>query len=201
VAVKQRRRAREWPNGIVEIPSTRPDPRGDPQATQKISRADIDAVLQRTKSGTRAVVRPKSQPSMWQDEATDPDAPSGPRDDDAPEIMIVGIDSVEPSDSAPTSARPSAPSMPARMGTPARAMPADVAPAAATLEERAPTNTTAPSAFAPAPAPASSPAPPAEDVSRVALTPRLAFVTGIALVAFITLAALIGFLAGRLSGH
>jgi hypothetical protein len=110
---------------------------------------------------------------MWQDEATDPDAPSGPRDDDAPEIMIVGVDSVEPR-----------------------------APATATLPPRAPTNTTAPSAFAPEPAPpAPEPAPPAEDSTRVALTPRLAFVTGIVLVAFITLAALIGFLAGRLSGH
>jgi hypothetical protein len=72
-------------------------------------------------------------------------------------------------------------------------MRADGTPASATLAERAPTETTAPSAFAPTAL--------AEDASRVALTPRLAFVTGIALVAFITLAALIGFLAGRLSGH
>jgi hypothetical protein len=88
--------------------------------------------------------------------------------------------------------------MPARVGTPASPLHADLTPATASLEARAPTNTTAPSAFAPAPP---APAPTAEDASRVALTPRLAFVTGIALVAFITLAALIGFFAGRLSGH
>jgi hypothetical protein len=72
-------------------------------------------------------------------------------------------------------------------------MSAHLTPPSAALDDHVLTQTTAPSAF--------TPAPPAEDASRVALTPRLAFVTGIALVAFITLAALIGFLAGRLSGH
>lgn len=48
---------RAWPKGIIEIPSTRVDPRSDPQATQKISREQLEAALGRTKSGTRAATR------------------------------------------------------------------------------------------------------------------------------------------------
>ncbi len=36
---------------------------------------------------------------------------------------------------------------------------------------------------------------------RLHITPRLAFIVGIALVGFVTIAGAIGFLAGRITGH
>jgi hypothetical protein len=83
------------PRRILEVLATpRPDPRADPQATTKISRAELDAVLHRTRSGTRRAIRPETV-------SRDPAPPEsleelpGPRDDDAPEITIRKIESVE----------------------------------------------------------------------------------------------------------
>ncbi len=83
----KRQPQRVWPKGIVEVASRRPDPRSDPQATQKISREQLEDALRRTKSGTRPATR--SAPDLASD------AFAGPRDDDAPQITIVRIDSME----------------------------------------------------------------------------------------------------------
>jgi hypothetical protein len=96
--VKQQHRA--WPKEITEIPSKRPDARADPQATQKISREQLDDALRRTKSGTRTALR--SEPEI------DRDSLPGPRDT-GPEITIVRIDSVELSVFDPASFPPSVP--------------------------------------------------------------------------------------------
>jgi hypothetical protein len=68
-------------------------------ATTKISRAELDAVLNRTRSGTRPAVRPETSGSAWHrpeavPESLHADLP-GPRDDDGPEITIRKIESVE----------------------------------------------------------------------------------------------------------
>lgn len=152
---------RAWPKGIVEVASQRPDPRADPRydphATQKISRAELDAALRRTKSGTRPVTR--SAPDLASD------AFHGPRDDDAPQITIVRIDSMAMSVFDPST-------------LPASATPVDTAPIAA-----APRHSRTVLA------------------RRLQLTPRLAFIVGLALVGFVMIAGMIGFFAGRITGH
>ena len=162
LAEVKRQPQRAWPKGIVEVASQRPDPRADPRydphATQKISRAELDAALRRTKSGTRPVTR--SAPDLASD------AFHGPRDDDAPQITIVRIDSMEMSVFDPST-------LPAPSATPV-----DTAPVAA---------------------------PPRHSrtmlARRLQLTPRLAFIVGLALVGFVMIAGMIGFFAGRITGH
>lgn len=79
-----KRATRDWPKQIVEVGATQArrrdprsddaeahlDPRLDPQATQKISREQLDAVLKGTASGFRPAVR--SEPGdVEADEPTD----------------------------------------------------------------------------------------------------------------------------------
>ena len=93
-----KRPQRAWPRQIVEVGSKRADPRGDPQATQKISREMLDDVLRRTKSGTRPASR------SHHDGAND-DSFMGPRDS-APDVTIVKIDSMDLSVLDPSSPPP-----------------------------------------------------------------------------------------------
>ena len=93
-----RRPNRAWPRGIVEIASKRSDPRADPQATQRISREELEEALRRTKSGMRAAVR--SSPEV------DRGSLAGPRDDEGPEIAVVPVDGVEVAAVAPASLPP-----------------------------------------------------------------------------------------------
>ncbi|CAN5910530.1 hypothetical protein BH11MYX4_BH11MYX4_55520 [soil metagenome] len=151
---------RAWPRRIVEVPSKRPDPRVDPQATQKISREMLDDALRRTKSGTRPAMRSEHEP-----EHHDDDSFFGPRDS-TPEITIVRIDSMEMSVFDPAGLPPPAP---------------------------APATTEVPSHITPIPV-----APPSR---RLHVTPRLAFLVGLAVATFIAGAAIIGFFAGRITGH
>ncbi len=163
---------RAWPRGIVEVRSTRPDPRAtDPQATQKISREQLEEALRRTKSGTRAALR--SDPLLERAASPSEDESfAGPRDD-GPEVTIVGIDTME-LDAYDLVALPAM----ATGATPAR--PTPLTPPIAT-----------PLAW-PRPGAASP-------TRRLHITPQLALLVGLAAVAFVTLAAIIGFFAGRVT--
>jgi len=155
-----KRVTRAYPRRIVEVPSKRPDPRADPQATQKISREMLDDALRRTKSGTR--------PAMRSEHGRDDDSFFGPRDS-APEITIVKIDSMEMALIDPASLPP----------------PVHVA-----------TATEIPSHITPIPV-----APVTSASRRLHVTPRLAFLVGLAVIAFVGLAAVFGFFAGRITGQ
>lgn len=108
---------RGWQADSPELDAdARPAREPDPQATQKISKEELDAVLKRTKSGTRRAVetlraaplRPSGEtPGEGSGARPAPTVPRefpvtalpdaafpGPRDD-APEVSIVRIDSVE----------------------------------------------------------------------------------------------------------
>jgi hypothetical protein len=186
----------------VEIPAKGPDPRVDPQATQKISRYELDEALRRTKSGTRPVVR--SEPELASEDY------SGPRDT-SPEITIVRIDSVEVEAFDPTS-------LPRSGALPARTSPAPAAPPSTALPA------VASATSLDVPAPLGSGAPPPYDLAhagdgahersdglaapaeltrpnarppRLHVTPRMAFVAGIVVAALVSLAAFVGFFAGR----
>jgi hypothetical protein len=156
---------RAWAKGIVEVPSRRPDPRSDPQATQKISREQLEDALRRTKSGTRPAVR--SEPGLQRDSLP------GPRDDEGPEITIVRIDSVELSVIDPASFPPPRETS---LVTPSQASP--LSPSIVTATPRSLTSSL---------------------TRRLHITPRLAFLAGLAVVVFVTLAAVVGFFAGRIS--
>lgn len=165
---------RAWPKGIIEIASTRPDPRAaDPQATQKISLADLEAALRRTKSGTRAAQR--SEPRL------DDEVFAGPRDD-SPEITIVGIDTAEEFEAVDPSTLISTPAAPSdtRVATPTAA-----SPLASSIDTK----------LALANRRSAKPA----VTRRLHVTPQLALLVGLALLAFVTLAAIIGFFAGRIA--
>ncbi|AKU99326.1 hypothetical protein AKJ09_05990 [Labilithrix luteola] len=216
---------RAWPKEMVDVPPETPDPRSrDSYATQKISRAELEEALKRTKSGTRRAVR--SDPSFEQAfedkiEKTNESnlAPAveveplvGPHDD-TPQVTIVQIDggqidggqidggqiesgqiesgqieSVEldaldrvtvaskqvPPPAMPVVTTPHPVEPVLRPMTPAYDF-SDDAPRTST--ERAITHRT--------------------QARRWQISPRTAFILGLALVLFVTLAAGAGFLAGR----
>jgi hypothetical protein len=167
----------------VEVPPIHPDPRSDPQATQatqEISREELEDALRRTKSGTRAVVRPEPKPVLsrpHEDVGPHHDSLPGPRDDEGPEITILRIDSVEFSVIDPASLPP-----PAAMHIPTPW-------AASPLHPSITTASAAPRSL------------PASMTRGLHLTPRLAFLIGVGLVAFVVLVGMVGFLAGRFTGH
>lgn len=166
---------RAWPRQIVEIATSRPDSRADPQATQKISRAQLDEALKRTKSGTRRSVH--SQHEI--DELSGPRDDDAPRDDDdSPQITIVRIDSLEVDrlaelETVDPLSLPPAPSAPfvAPLSTPST-------PGPLAIEASLPRSRGLP------------------------ITPRTAFIAGVLVAVFVALAASLGFFAGRgIGGH
>ena len=162
---------RPFPRGIVEIPSARVDPRADadPYVTQKISRAELDEALKRTKSGTRPVTRSRPGDGASYDE----ESFAGPRES-SPEVTIVRIDSVELSTIDPSSLPE--PSPPPSLGAPTPT------PGALSIPRESHTRATT-------------------LAQRLRMTPRTAFVAGIAVAVFVVLAVLAGFFAGRISLH
>ncbi|MDB4941937.1 MAG: hypothetical protein JWP97_1471 [Labilithrix sp.] len=167
-----KRQAPNWPKGIVEVPSERVDPRADPGATQRISRALLDDALARTKSGTRPAVRgadPLGTPRYEapviadRDAAEAQDAFFGPRDSYA--------------DDGPWRAPAAAP--------PVVVVPPSAAPAPAPAPETHPQPQLLPQLVSPE-----------RPVSRRVLALVVA-----ALVVFFAAAATIGFVAGRLTHH
>lgn len=186
------------PIDIVEVPAARLDPRSpepDQRArqasvTQKISREDLEEALKRTKSGTRRAVRSEHElPDDHNDARRERDSLPGPRDDEdnphaGPQVTIVRIDSVEMDVIDPPAAR-------------------------ATLErpERAPRATPTPMGAMMSPGEIRiipTPGTPLIErkrlgwaTERVHITPRTAFVAGLAVAVFVLVAACIGFFAGR----
>lgn len=188
--------SRAWPKGIVEVAATRHDSRADPQATQKISREQLEEALKRTKSGTRAAVR--SEPDL------DGEGYAGPRDD-SPQVTIVRIDSIELETIDPSSLPPAG-TMPVIVTTPM-----DVA---ASLPR--PASSPQPVSGSPLPTAMTARAVDMNDSgahdrasgprvvdrrrapsSRLQITPRVAFIVGLAVVVALALAAFLGFFAGR----
>lgn len=178
----------------MEVPAARPDPRAaDPQATQKISREQLDAALKRTKSGTRRAVR--SEPDLEQDSR---DAFAGPRDD-GPQVTIVQIDSVEldtidPASFAAMNALPPHPASVATTASPATLTPSPGTPISPT---------SAHAVELPEPGARASferlihRRGRAEVTRGLRITPRAAFLVGLAVALFVLVAALVGFVAGR----
>jgi hypothetical protein len=185
---------RAWPKNIVEVPAARPDPRAaDPQATQKISREQLDAALKRTKSGTRRAVR--SEPDLEQESH---DAFAGPRDD-GPQVTIVRIDSIELDaiDPASFAAMNALPPHPASLGK--TASPTTLTPSPSPGTPISPTSAHA--VELPEPGARASFA---RLIHRrvdlpqgLRITPRMAFLAGLAVAVFVVVAALVGFFAGR----
>lgn len=168
---------RAWPRRIIEVASTRPDPRAaDPQATQKISKEQLEAVLQRTKSGTRAAQRsePRLEDEAWR--ASERNY-AGPRDT-GPEITIVGIHTAEEFEALDPA------SLPTQSTAPSATQPA-VSPLAASIATKVA---------------AANPRLSRPSVTRrLRVTPQLALLVGLAIFAFVTLAAVVGFFAGRVA--
>lgn len=157
----------------MEVPAKRPDPRAsDPQATQKISREQLEQALRRTKSGTRRAMR--SEPELEGD-LTGPrdDAPAHERtpDDDAPQITIVRIDSMGLGELEPVDPL----SLPPIQSSPV------AIPRPASRPEVHPRPATHGSVW----------------TRRIELSPRLAFTAGIVVTVLVLLAAFFGFFAGR----
>jgi hypothetical protein len=190
---------RVWPKAIVEIPSARIDPRSDPQVTQKITREQLDEALKRTKSGTRPVTRePRFDSRRESDDGDDAfDAFPGPRDslagplreshdshDDAPQITIVRIDSMEIEAIDPSSlpGYTSSPSSSRLLLTP-QSLVSPVTGTVMVSGARPIARASRASMF----------------TQRLRLTPRMAFIAGVALAVCLLLAVLAGFFAGRLS--
>ena len=150
------------------------DSRADPQATQKISREQLEAALLRTKSGTRPATR--STPNFDESNfdapaqgATHAEPPFVEPRDDSPQVTIERIDSMEFDAIDPGTLPPMSPLTPLDISL--------VSPAArARTESRS-------------------------LMQRLRATPRMAFVTGIAVAVCVTLVALMAFFAGRLTGH
>ena len=166
---------RAWPRRIIEIASTRPDPRAaDPQATQKISKEQLEAALKRTKSGMRAAQRsePRLEDEAWR--ASEGNY-AGPRDT-GPEITIVGIHTAEEFEALD----------PASLPTPSATQPA---PAVSPLAASIATNVAA----------AASRLSMHSGTRRLRITPQLAVLVGLTIFAFVTLAAVVGFFAGRVA--
>lgn len=200
LAIVKRGPGRPRPLDIVEVPAPRPDPRSaDPHATQKISRAQLEEALKRTKSGTRRALRSEPEiPPNDNDERRERDSLPGPREDDdspnvAPQVTIVRIDSVEMETIDPLS-------LPANRSTPVMRTPGTAM--------RAPTGTPTPMGSMMSPMIIQTPVKPAAPVvdrnrrywatNRLHITPRTAFIAGLAVALFILLAASIGFFAGRI---
>ena len=175
----------------------RPDPRSaEPDlnarqagVTQKISREALEEALKRTKSGTRRAVRSEHElPDDFTDARRERDSLPGPRDDEdnphaGPQVTIVRIDSVEmdvfdpptPRALLERAARPTPTPMGAMMSPgEIRIIPTPFTP----LVER--------KRFGWA-------------TERVHITPRTAFVAGLAVAVFVLVAACIGFFAGRIA--
>ena len=188
---------RPRPLDIVEVPAAQPDARSaDPQATQKISRAQLEEALKRTKSGTRRALRSEPElPPNENDPRRERDSLPGPREDDdspliGPQVTIVRIDSVEMEAIDPLSLPPmrSTPS-PGTRGTPT--------PMGSVLNGLSPMVIQTPGRSAP----------PLLEVdrkrgywatNRLHVTPRTAFIAGLAVALFVLLAASLGFFAGRI---
>jgi hypothetical protein len=182
---------RPRPLDIVEVPGGRPDPRSpepdlrsrerEAGVTQKISREQLEEALKRTKSGTRRAVRSEPEiPPNDNDPRRERDSLPGPRDDEdnphvGPQVTIVRIDSVEMDVIDP-------PSMPVRtMPTPMGGM---MSPSEIRVVPTPGTPHLARKRFNWA-------------TERVHITPRTAFVAGLAVALFVLVAAAIGFFAGR----
>lgn len=193
----KRASTRAWPKGIVEVSSPGLDARADPQATQKISREQLEEALKRTKSGTRPVVR--SEPSL------DDQGYAGPRDDshDSPQVTIARIDSVEVETIDPSSLPPPS-AMPVIVTTPMDAGISLARPASGAQPMAAPFggSTVATAAERDAGADDRSSGPRVIDrrrapAQRLQITPRMAFVAGMTVAVIVALAAFLGFFAGR----
>lgn len=202
------------PIDIVEVPAARPDPRSpepdaqsrarEPGVTQKISRAELEEALSRTKSGTRRAIRSEPElPPNDNDARRERDSLPGPRDDEdnpsvGPQVTIVRIDSIEmdvidPLALSALSAMSANSSLPPARSTPTSAMPA-----------RSPTPMGAmmsPGEIRIIPTPGT---PLFERkrfhwaTERVHITPRTAFIAGLLVALFVLVAAGIGFFAGRI---
>jgi hypothetical protein len=186
---------RPRPIDIVEVPAPRPDPRSaDPAATQKISREQLEEALKRTKSGTRRALRSEPElPPNENDPRRERDSLPGPREDDdspltGPQVTIVRIDSVEIESIDPLSLPPirSTPS------PPARSTPTPMGSMLSPMVIRTPGR--------------SSTLAVAVDrkrrywaTNRLHITPRAAFIAGLAVALFVLLAAAVGFFAGRIA--
>jgi hypothetical protein len=188
LAVVKRGPDRSWPRNITEVAAPRPDPRSDPQATQKISREELDAVLKRTKSGVRTAVRSQPEIEVEVEVEVEPERFPGPRDSATSELEaeVLRVPAM-PSRVVPSSGamRAAPAAMPVITTSPFEVAAALAQPAA---EE-------APSATPPAAPPEAAEEPIA--AAPVWLTARAALLGGLALAALIAVAALVGFLAGR----
>lgn len=175
------------------MPAARPDPRSaDPAATQKISRAQLEEALKRTKSGTRRALRSEPEiPPNENDPRRERDSLPGPREDDdspliGPQVTIVRIDSVEMDAIDPLSLPP------------IRATPGTPTPMGSLLPRLSPMVIQTPGR---------SSAPVVEvdrkrrygATNRLHVTPRTAFIAGLAVALFVLLAASVGFFAGRIA--
>jgi hypothetical protein len=162
--------------------------RHDAQATQKISRAQLDEALKRTKSGTRRAI--PSDPALGAPEEIDF---LGPRDDSGP---LVGH--IEDSTSSPLAAAPAHVAEDASADftrpKPARTPESVALTKLAALAEAARTSEPEPLAFV-------VPEDEAEAGSArdrtLRVQPRTAFLFGLAIAALVVLAALVGYLAGH----
>jgi hypothetical protein len=153
------------------VPAARPDPRSaDPYATQKISREQLEEALKRTKSGTRRALRSEPEiPPNENDPRRERDSLPGPREDDDNPHIGPQVTIVR-IDSV-------------EMET---IDPLSLAPIRSTRS---------PAARA-TPTPIDSILSP---TSRLHVTPRIAFIAGLAVALFALLAAAIGFFAGRIA--
>jgi hypothetical protein len=171
--------------------------------TQKISREELEEALKRTKSGTRRAIRSEPElPPNENDARRERDSLPGPRDDEdnpnvGPQVTIVRIDSVEMDAIDPLS-------LPPMRSTPASATPT---PARATPMPARGTPTPMGSMMSPAQVRIiQTPGTPLFDRKRrswvtqhVQITPRNAFIAGLAVALFVLLAACVGFFAGRIA--
>ena len=172
-----KRRERAWPKQIVEVVSTRPDPRADPALTQKISRDVLEDALRRTKSGTRRIRRDETFEASIAGEPKPARQPmeslAGPRDSysDAPVVTTMGIESTELHAFDPQV----------------------IAARRAVINTPTPVTSDVPPAM-------DRPSKISRIVARLPVSPRTILVALLALVAFMASAGLVGFLAGR-AGH
>lgn len=180
------------------MPAARPDPRAaDPGATQKISRAQLEEALKRTKSGTRRALRSEPEiPPNENDPRRERDSLPGPREDDdsphiGPQVTIVRIDSVEMETIDPLS-------LPPIRSTPSPGPRATPTPMGSVLNGLSPMVIQTPGR---------SSVPVVEvdrkrrywATNRLHITPRTAFIAGLAVALFALLAASVGFFAGRIA--
>jgi hypothetical protein len=187
---------RTRPIDIVEVPAARPDPRSpepdlharQASVTQKISREDLEEALKRTKSGMRRAVRSEHElPEDHNDARRERDSLPGPRDDEdnpnvGPQVTIVRIDSVEMDIIDPPTARAPQERVARSTPTPMGAM---MSPGEIRIIPTPGTPLVERKRFGWA-------------TERVHITPRTAFVAGLAVAVFVLVAACIGFFAGRI---